>query len=394
MISRRHFLGGIAATTGLTSISGCSSQSNPYYSGYQDEPNTKWWPQPEFDRVNSCYNPRPIGPQKGVDVRWELNITGPAARPVVADGFAFLPTSQAVRAVDVKTGKEQWSEDRDGEPLWPQAVLWHNRTLYTAQGGDPALLALKGTSGRRQWIFTPTGYGIYALALDPDLSLLFAGDDRGNVYALDPKTGEKLWQRQVFGVITKLAIGIRQLYVATEGGEVYALDPQDGQGYWRRKLPGMIDAIATGNGEGVFVSVFGGPIFELDPSRAGATSWQSDVWSSDSFVLAGSRLFTAGQKLVAFNTRTGKRVWSGDQTAQCGLAASGNTIYAASNNEVAAYDFNGGTGIGGLRFNAKRWSKGVEGRPEQGLVVADGAIFVLTEGSNHSSSKAYALTGP
>jgi hypothetical protein len=40
----------------------------------------------------------------------------------------------------------------------------------------------------------------------------------------------------------------------------------------------------------------------------------------------------------------------------------------------------------------RRWSHPVEGRPEQGLAVADGAVFVLTEATREGEqSSAYAL---
>jgi outer membrane protein assembly factor BamB len=257
------------------------------------------------------------------------------------------------------------------------------------------VLALDAKTGKRHWSFTPASSGITALSLHPKFSALFAGDREGNVYRLDPATGTTQWQRRVFGGVTAFAREIPGLLVATTGGEVYALDAADGSGYWRRKFPGHISALTAMNGSyrgaGAFVSVFGGPTMAINPAETGTTTWTSDVWSGNSFVLSGQTLFAADTTLVALAVGTGKRRWTGGQTAQCGPAAAGDTVYAASTDQVTAYKFGGGTGIGSVQIGAKRWSHAVEGSPEQGLAVADGAVFVLTEGHKNTPSRAYAL---
>jgi outer membrane protein assembly factor BamB len=394
MISRRHFLAGVGAGS-LAAVAGCLSGSAPSYSG-GTSPKTNWWPQPQFDAINSCYNPRSVGPRSGVRERWHLDISGPAARPVVADGLAFLPTSAAVRAVDVQTGTERWREDGGDPPMWPRSVLWHDGLLYVACPGDElGLLALNAKTGERQWSFTPAGDGLNTLSLNPEFSELFAGDNEGNVYQLDPATGTTQWHRRIFGAVTVFTREVRNLLVGTAGGEVYALDPADGSGSWRRKFPGRISVLTAMNGSyrgaGAFVSVLGGPTVAINSSQTGTTTWTSDVWGAGSFVLSGQTLFAADTNLVALAVGTGERRWTGGQTAHCGPAAAGDTVYAASADHVTAYEFGGGIGIGSLRVGAKRWFYPVEGRPEQGFAVADGAVFVLTEGGENTSSRAYAL---
>jgi outer membrane protein assembly factor BamB len=274
--------------------------------------------------------------------------------------------------------------------MWPRRVLWHDGTVLVAQVGEPGLIALDAQTGERQWTFTPEQFGVRALLADPEGGDLYAGDSRGTVHALDAQTGERRWQRELFGPVAAFAQSIPELLVATEAGEVYGLSPDDGRGYWRAKLPGYPESLATANGRGAFVSVFGGPTVELASDRAGATEWRRDVWSADSFVVAGTTLLAAGRRLVALDLRSGERRWTGGRTTQCGPAAAGDTVYAASEERVTAYRFGGGVGVGQFRLGARRWSYPVEGRPEQGLAVADGAVFVLTEGTD-GRSKAYAL---
>lgn len=392
MPSRRQFLTG-TGSAGAAVLAGCLGGPVPRYVGESDQtPDKRWWPQPEFDRIASCYNPTHVGPRSDVTERWNLDISGPSARPVVADGLAYLPTVEALRAVDVTTGEEQWRENGGGDsPMWPRHVIWHDGTIYVAQMDDPALIALDGTTGERTWTFTPKR-GLRTLLLNPEGTALYAGGSRGTVYAMDAATGDRRWQRKVFGPVSKLAQSIPELLVATEAGEVYGLSPDDGRGYWRQKVPGAVQSLATANGRGAFVSVFGGPTVELESERAGAVLWKQDVWSADSFIVAGRTLVATGRRLTALDIRSdGERQWAGGSTTQCGPAATGDTVYSASENRVRATAFDGGVGFGGVRVGARRWSHRVEGRPEQGLTVADGAVFVLTEGGGDESSKAYAL---
>lgn len=97
-------------------------------------------------------------------------------------------------------------------------------------------------------------------------------------------------------------------------------------------------------------------------------------------------VLAAGSRLVALDSRSGARRWTGGSTTQCGSAA-GDTVYAAAEDRVTAYAFGGGVGAGG----ARHWTHAVVGRPEQGLAVADGAVILLTEDPEEGTSKAYAL---
>jgi hypothetical protein len=392
MPSRRRLLAG--AGLGALGLGVAASQSGgfePYYDG-EDEPGTVWWPQPTFDRIGSCYNPRPVGPRDGVTERWAREIPGPSARPVVVDDRAFLPTAEALLAVDAATGEELWRENGGDAPMWPRSVVVHDETVYVTQVGDPALLALDPATGDRQWTFSTPEYGLRPLLVDPERPTLFTGDGEGTVYALDPATGDVRWQRRVFGTVSALVQSIPDLVVGTESGDVYGLYPGDGRGLWRHGVSGPVAALATANGRGAFVSTFGGPTVELDGGRGGEPVWSADVWSDDSFVVAGRNLFAAGHRLVDLDVRGGDRRWTGGETTQCGPAAAGDTVYAASESHVSGYGVRGGVGVGPLRLDARRWSHPVEGSPEQGLVVADGAVFALTEGGGVGErSMAYAL---
>lgn len=390
MPSRRAFLAGLAPAS-AAATAGCLDDATPHYAG-QDDPDTRWWPQPTFDRYGTCYNPQSVGPTDGVSERWSVEISAPSARPVVVDGTALLPTSEGVVAVDAGSGEEQWREPGDDGPMWPREVVVRDGTAYVAEVSE-GLYALDLETGERQWTFTESDHGVRPLLIEPrdGYPMLFAGAHDA-VYGLDPETGERRWRREVFGAVSELVLGIPELLVATEGGELYALSRDDGTGYWRRNFHGMCTALGTTTGGGPYVSFFGGPTYRLGDQ--GRTEWRADSYTRNSFVLTGETIFTAGHRFQARKSRGGDERWTGGETTDCGPAAAGETVYAAENGSITAYDFDGGTGVGPVRVDARQWSHDVDGSPAQGIAVADGAVFVLTQGIDETSSMAYALESP
>src|SRR6266478_2590088 len=64
----------------------------------------------------------------------------------------------------------------------------------TEQGGQVLLRALNPKTGERAWEYPMTGIGsMWAGAVSSAGGVVFAGDDDGNVLALDAKTGKHLW---------------------------------------------------------------------------------------------------------------------------------------------------------------------------------------------------------
>ncbi|WP_435333583.1 PQQ-binding-like beta-propeller repeat protein [Haloarchaeobius sp. TZWWS8] len=393
MPSRRHFLAS-AGLSGLTAVSGCldgSSTAQLRYPG-SEQPQTRWWPQVGFDQLGTNFNPMVAGPRAGVQERWAVEI-GPFGRPpVVAEHLVFVPTGDGIRAIDVRSGEDQWTWDGGSESVHPASLAWHDGLLYVARGSGDGVVALETDTGDGVWSFSADENSCYDLVVEPDDDepVVFTGDDRGTVYALDGTTGEVRWRQELFGVVTQVVTSFGTLYVGTEGGEVYALGPADGAGRWRRKLPGWVRALSA-DPSGVYASVFGGPTARLQSNRAGATDWSSDVWSTGGLVNAGNRIFTAGGTLTAVGHSDGEERWSGPETADCAPIAAGDTVYAATEDGIVAYD--GSVSDDSLPVvgqDPKRWVQPVEGTAV-GLAAADGALFVVTDNQGDGESVAYAF---
>ncbi|WP_330632296.1 outer membrane protein assembly factor BamB family protein [Halocatena halophila] len=392
MYTRRQLLAGLGCG-GIVGMAGCLSEETGFYPGDEEE-RTKWWPQPQYDGYGTCFNPETTVSADSPSVRWELEISSPSARPIIVDSVAVLPTSEAVRAVSTVDGSELWTATEKDSVVWPRSVAAHDGLVFISSSEEPELMALGLQTGKRTWERTferPPK----AFTIDYSNSHLLFGDDTGTVYSVDPATGKTNWKRSVFGPISTIVTKIGFHLIGTEGGEVYALYGEQGDGLWRRRFPGAITALGSRNGShsgaGAFVSCFSGSTFALNPSSAGATVWSKDLWSPESVVVTSSHVYTAGTSISAINYRNGKRSWSVGETVQCGPAAAGDLVFVGAENAVEAYKMGGGAGLGGIRIDTKGWRLPVDGTPQRGFAVADGALFVMTQGGNGEPSKAYAI---
>lgn len=146
-------------------------------------------------------------------------VSGPAARPVVAAGRVLVPTVRGLVALDLDTGEERWRHGR--EQPWASGPAVHDGTVYVGFADQRGLVALDVETGDERWRVETRGAIAAAPTFDLGYEPLYVGDDTGQVYRIDPATGEVTLRGEVFGPVTALAHR-RSLKVGTESGEVYA----------------------------------------------------------------------------------------------------------------------------------------------------------------------------
>ncbi|QCJ46121.1 PQQ-binding-like beta-propeller repeat protein [Haloprofundus sp. MHR1] len=392
MPSRRQLLAavGAAGTLGLAGCLAAGNRDSAAGARQVDEDAPTNWPRPAFDAGWTSYNPNPVGPRSNPTVRWSTELPGlPTGRLVVADGAVFVPCSDTLLALDAESGEERWrAGGEDDHYLRSPSV--HDGTVYTASGGGRAF-AVDAESGEERWSVETDAAASTVPTLDHDGELFFVGDSDETIYAFDTGTGEERWRRSLFGSASRFVASVGVLTVGTEGGEVYALDPYGERGYWRTKLGGAIQALAVTD-EDVFAGGFGGPLARLGSGAlAGAPRWESDAVSAhSSLVVTYETVYgTDGSGLAAVDAASGETRWTAGDDYFSGPAAAGDTVYVGGENRVDAYAMDGGVGVDDVRFGAKRWTADVEGGVQEGLAVADGAVFALT--TTEDSSRAYAI---
>jgi len=354
---------------------------------------------PAYDRGFSGYNPDAAAPRKGVTERWstELSGLGPTSRPVVAAGRVLVPTAGALVALNLATGEERWRRGR--EQPWTSAPAVRDGTAYVGFADRSGLVALDVETGDEQWRIETRGSIETAPTFDAGPDTLYVGDDTGRIYRIDPASGEVTLRGEVFGPVTALAHH-RSLLVGTESGEVYDLFPHHGEftGLWRRKVDGWVTALAARDGA-IFVGTFGGSVYRLqDGADVGTSRWEADRGAINLAATGGDVVGSDGAGLRTFDARTGTAGWEHEGHYGAAPAIAGDTVYVGGgemgengNGFVAAYALSGGTGVGPLTVGGKRWRFTVESAVMEGVAVADGAVFAVTQSLREAPARVYAL---
>lgn len=147
---------------------------------------------------------------------------------------------------------------------------------------------------------------------------LYAVDAEGELYALDARSGERLWQRDLDRpILAGVGADRQHLYVVGRNGELLALDRETGEQKWSAALPAEVLASPRSNGGQVVVATIDGKLMAFD-AGAGQQLWRYDSaaailsyrgtaepYIDDQRVLAG---FSNGM-LMSFDVLTGAPLW-------------------------------------------------------------------------------------
>ncbi|MGW3626602.1 protein kinase domain-containing protein [Streptomyces sp. NPDC000880] len=172
-----------------------------------------------------------LDPESG-EVRWDVGISRYSTVRPAGDAVLLVADGGLVRAVDAATGEERWTRQRGG----------------------------RGT----QWVASPGGDGP-ALAATPS-----ADGTSTLVSAVDPASGDLLWEKRVKGALSPVgpAGGFLYLLSANTDGftdAVVRLDTAGKPRAVRIPLPAPVDqAQATVAGDAVYLSGSGGSLVALD----------------------------------------------------------------------------------------------------------------------------------
>ena len=343
---------------------------------------------------------------------WRLNIgrgSGGDARllapPVVSGGRVFAMDSESVvSAVDAAAGR----------------VLWAAETAREA-GGDGFGGGLAAAGGR---LFAATGFGD-VLALDADTGAVqwrrtlgipmrappaaaggrvFAVTHDNRLWALDAATGAVQWSHAGIAEAARLLGGASpavegEIVIAPySSGEIAALRVENGRAVWADTLASpnaLVETLAAFNDivgspaidRGVVFAIGqGGPLVAID-LRTGGRVWQREVAGRDMPWVAGDFLFviTGDGEVLCLSREDGAIRWvrplprfadpeeRDDPLFWTGpILAGGRLIVLGSDGAALSLSPDDGSVLG--RFD-------LPGGARLPPVVADGTLFVLTEGA-------------
>lgn len=270
-------------------------------------------------------------------VLWRYAVGGGLAAPVLAEGVVY-DASDALYALDARTGAPRWKRVLDGPPGDTPVV--RDGDVYTATGGSQgatggSIYALRASDGAILWRYATGGDNIWSSPAVSGGVVYVASDDE--VYALRASDGTPLWRYRTsacggafMGAAPAVAGGV--VYAGSASRYLYALDAGSGKPLSRYDVGAPINATPVVAGGIVYAGEMSASLTALRAGD-GAVLWR----------------FTAGA------------------TIRGSPVVAGNVVYVGSQDgEVYALDAGSGT---------VRWRRATAGTP-YGLLLAGGALYV------------------
>jgi outer membrane protein assembly factor BamB len=199
----------IAVVAVLAALSGCGSSSA------DPGPNFTGSGYPNGDTSNTRYVTGPIKSSTvtGLEQAWALPITSASAfgsyasSPIISKGVMYSQDlSSNVQAIDVETGEVLWSTPFEQNDHGPNGLVVANGLVF---GATPIeAFALDQKTGKEVWsvelarngkegIDMAPGYHdglVYVSTVPVNVEEFYGGDGVGILWALDAKTGKKVWK--------------------------------------------------------------------------------------------------------------------------------------------------------------------------------------------------------
>jgi polyvinyl alcohol dehydrogenase (cytochrome) len=247
----------------------------------------------------------------------------------------FQPAAMAqLTAAQVPTLALKWAFGFPGVgQMYAQPTVVGGRVFVGSAGRK--VYSLSATSGCQYWSFDtdyPVRTAISVGAVGGNWAVYF-GDQHANAYAVDAVTGQLLWKAHVEEHVAAFITGAPtlaggKLYVPTSSAEeVFGADPK----YPCCTFRGSVTALDAATGRILWKSY---TIPEEPrpgrPNKQGTPRWGPSgaaVWSSPTVDLKAQRVYvatgdsysdpaaTTADAFVAFDSETGKLVWSRQMTA-------------------------------------------------------------------------------
>lgn len=265
-----------------------------------------------------------LNPQTGA-IYWRSKLPSPSrAAPTILDGRVYVQTlDNRLIALNAQDGKQIWSYQGLSEAagLIGTASPAANSDIVVAAFSSGEIVALRVQNGSVAWSdnLSPsvrtgglsTLPDIQALPI-LDKGLIIAISFGGRMVAIDERTGQRVWQREISGTDTPWVAG-NHLFLISSSNELIALGRDTGAIRWVKPINGYVSAEESG------------------------TSMQ---WNGP--VLAGGRLIITGPEgiLLEINPVDGtllRRLNTGRTVSVAPVIAQGTLLLLQEDGTLAAY---------------------------------------------------------
>ncbi|MGJ8690843.1 MAG: outer membrane protein assembly factor BamB [Thalassotalea sp.] len=205
------------------------------------------------------------------ELLWQANVKGEiVAAPAYDNNIVVVNTvSGILKAFDANSGETLWEVDQEVPPLSLRGtsapeIAAGGVIVGTANGFINVYLADKGQPGWTAEVGEPTGSTELERVIDVDskpvvvIDKVYSISARGNLVAIELRSGRVLWQRQ-YSSYRQLSIDGNMIYLTDVKGHVYGVDRINGLEKWsqasltNRQVTGaavLDDYVVVGDFEG------------------------------------------------------------------------------------------------------------------------------------------------
>jgi outer membrane protein assembly factor BamB len=232
--------------------------------------------------------------------------------PLANQAGIFAPSSDHhLYALDL-AGNFLWSYQTEG-PLWAQPVGSSDGSRIYFAAMDHHVYAVDSKSGKKIWISEDLGGALVGTpALSPE-GVLFIGTFNQEMLAIDSKNGRVSWKKPTDGWVwggPAWKDGI--LYFGDLKGAFYAIRASNGEIVWKITPDGPIAQTPLLTDDAIYFTTEAGTIYAID--YKGVIRWNVTIGGKlhTSPVLAGDKILVAptnfDQYLVALD-KNGTQIW-------------------------------------------------------------------------------------
>ncbi|KAB7895686.1 outer membrane protein assembly factor BamB [Rouxiella sp. S1S-2] len=177
-------------------------------------------------------------------VAWQSKVAGEAiSRPVISDGLVLIHTSNGIlQALNQKDGSIAWSANLDMPTLSLRgesapAVAFGAAIVGGDNGRVSAVLMKEGQMIWQQRISEPSGATEIDRLSDVDTTpvivngVVYTVAYNGNLVAMDLRSGQIMWKREV-GSVNNIIVEGDRIYMVDQNDRVMALNTQGGVTVW------------------------------------------------------------------------------------------------------------------------------------------------------------------
>jgi outer membrane protein assembly factor BamB len=300
-------------------------------SGQAAGDHAKWMVDAAHTGVNPSETVLGTGNVGQLRMRWSRELFTGSGTPVVAGATVYLGADGTnghgwVYALDAATGATRWTADT-GAVFEPQHLALSGGRLIVPTVGntDGQLLALDPATGRRLWtsLLTPGVRTDWSYAPNVAGGRIYLGGGNSRIYSIDAATGRVVWRSFLSGVGSGWgppAVVGNRVY-ASDGGAIWAKDVTNGVNRWiatgrvgNRTSPPSVGGgrLFTVNDEGFVNAYAAAGCGELRCKALWTVQVPGDwMWRSTPAV-GKTTIFVGGDnRLDALDAATGKRRWAG-----------------------------------------------------------------------------------